>query len=130
MKLQAGDVVRLAGGVTRAEFGLALCDDDGDTLEIDGVVFEVLPHWVKVRIKRMVQTVSFCAPVEGAVLRLVRPDEVLGLIDGEAQLWPNVAALKTVSNERDGKARKVAAPVFWTVGVDEIPTDSLKIGQI
>ena len=30
MKLQAGDVVRLAGSVTRAEFGLALCDDDND----------------------------------------------------------------------------------------------------
>ena len=26
-----------------------------------------------------------------------------------------------VSNERDGKARKAAAPEFWTVGVDEIP---------
>jgi len=45
------------------------------------------------------------------------------VIDGEARLWPNAAALKGVSNERDGKARKAAAPVFWTVGVDEIPTD-------
>ena len=29
MKLQKGDVVRLAESVTMAEFGLALCDDDG-----------------------------------------------------------------------------------------------------
>ena len=130
MNIGAGQTVRLAGSVTRAEFGLALCDDDGDTLEIDGVVSEVLPHWVRVRIKRMVRSVSFCAPVEGAVMRFVRPDEVLEVIDGEAQLWPNAAALKSVSNKRDGKTRKPAAPVFWTVGVDEIPTDSLKIGQI
>ena len=121
MKIEKGQTVRLAGSVTRAEFGLALCDDDGEMLEIDGVVSEVLPQWVKVTIKRMVRPVSFCAPVEGAVMRLVRPHEVLDVIDGEARLWPNAAALKTVSNERDGKARKVAAPVLWTVGVDEIP---------
>ena len=29
MKLQKGDVVRLAQSVTMATFGLALCDDDG-----------------------------------------------------------------------------------------------------
>ena len=108
MELQEGDVVRLAGSVTRAEFGLALCDDDGEMLEIDGVVSEVLPQWVKITIRRMVRTVSFCAPVEGAVMRLVRPHEVLEVIDGEARLWPNAAALKGVSNERDGKARKAA----------------------
>lgn len=42
MKIEKGQTVRLAGSVTRAEFGLALCDDDGETLEIDGVVSEVL----------------------------------------------------------------------------------------
>ena len=41
MKLQAGDAVRLAGSVTWAEFGLALCDDDGALLEIDGKVLDV-----------------------------------------------------------------------------------------
>ena len=33
-----GDTVRLAASVTQAEFGLALCDDDGAGLEIEGVV--------------------------------------------------------------------------------------------
>ena len=121
MELQVGDVVRLAGSVTLAEFGLALCDDDGEMLEIDGVVSEVLPQGAKVTIRRMVRPVSFCAPIEGAVMRCVRPHEVLEIISGEARLWPDAAALKTVSNERDGKTRKAAAPVFWTVGVDEIP---------
>ena len=36
-----GDTVRLAASVTLAEFGLALCDDDGVGLEIDGVVTEI-----------------------------------------------------------------------------------------
>ena len=35
---------------------------------------------------------------------------------------PNAAGLKSVSDEREGKVSKVAAPVFWTVGVEEIPT--------
>ena len=48
MKLQAGDVVRLAESVTQAEFGLALCDDDGVGVEIDGVIIKVIPHMVNV----------------------------------------------------------------------------------
>ena len=121
--VKCGDVVRLAGSVTEAEFNLALCDDDGEPLEIDGVVVEVLPQWVRVRIKRMVTPVSFCAPIESAVMRMVRPEEVLGVIDGEPRLWPNAAALKGVSDERAGKVRTFAAPVFWTVGAEEIPMD-------
>ena len=122
MGYQKGDVVRLAGSVTEAEFNLALCDDNGEPLEIDGVVVEVLPQWVRVRIKRMVTPVSFCAPIESAVMRMVRPEEVLGVIDGEPRMWSNAAALKGVSNERAGKVRREAAPVFWTVGAEEIPT--------
>ena len=122
MRLQAGDVVRLAGSVTLAEFGLALCDDEGEMLEIDGVVMKVLPQWVDVRIKRMLKTVSFAAPMEGAIRRMVRREEVLEVLDEEARLWPNAAALKGVSDEREGKVSKAAAPVFWTVGVDEIST--------
>ena len=122
MNPQKRDTVRLAGSVTEAEFGLALCDDDGEPSEIDGVVVEVLPQWVRVRIKRMVRSVSFCAPIESAVLRMVRLDEVLGAIDVEPRLWPNAAALKGVSDERAGKVRRAAAPMFWTVGAEEIPT--------
>jgi len=92
---------------------LALFDEGDPLLEIDGEVVEVLPRWVKVRIKRMMTTVSFCAPIESAVMRTVRPHEVLGVIDGEARLWPNAAALKGISDERAGKVRRPAAPVFW-----------------
>ena len=121
MKLQKGDVVRLAESVTRAEFGLALCNDDGEMLEIDGEVMDVFPQWVDVRIKRMLKTVSFTAPMEGAIRRMVRRKEVLEVLDGEARLWPNAAALKGVSDEREGNKQKHSAPVFWTVGVDQIP---------
>ena len=54
MRLQKGDVVRLAQSETQAEFGLALCDDDGAGLEIDGVVVEAVPHMVNVRIRRLI----------------------------------------------------------------------------
>ena len=121
MKLQQGDVVRLAASVTTAEFGLALCDDDGAGLEIDGVVVQAAPHMVNVRIRRLMTTSSICGPTEGAVSRWVRRHEVLEVIDDEPHLWPNAKGLKGVSDARDGKARKTEAPMMWTVGVDEIP---------
>ena len=116
-----GDTVRLAQSVTMAEFGLALCDDDGEELEIDGVVRRVEPHMVNVSIRRLIASSNICGPTEGSVSRWVRRHEVLEVIEGEARLWPNAAGLKAVSDEREGKAKRQPEPVFWTVGVDEIP---------
>ncbi len=42
MRYQKGDTVRLAGSVMLSEFGLMLCDDAGELLEIDGVIQEVM----------------------------------------------------------------------------------------
>ena len=53
----------------------------------------------------------------GSVARWVNFEEVL---EGEAQMWPNAAALRGVRDEREG-GRPKAAPVFWTVGVEEVP---------
>ena len=75
-----GDAVRLAASVTLAEFGLALCDDDGVGLEIDGVVVEAAPHMVNVRIRRLMTSSSICGPTEGAVSRWVRRHEVLEVL--------------------------------------------------
>ena len=106
-----------------AEFGLALCDDDGAGLEIDGVVVEAVPHMVNVRIRRLMTSSSICGPQEGAVSRWVRRHEVLELIEGQPHLWPNAMGLKAVSDEREGKMKHQPEPMFWTVGVDEIPGD-------
>ena len=57
MKLRKVDVVRC---VTQAEFGLALCDDDGAGLEIDGVVGRVELHMVNVIIRRLMGSSSTC----------------------------------------------------------------------
>ena len=116
-----GDTVRLAASVTQAEFGLALCDDDGVGLEIDGVVVQATPQMVNVRIKRLMTSSNICGPTEVAVSRWVRRHEVLEVIQGEPHLWPNAAGLKSVSDEREGKVKRQPEPVFWTVGVDEIP---------
>ena len=69
MILNKGDTVRLAASVTQAEFGLALCDDDGMGLEIEGVVGKVEPHMVNVVIRRMMRRPAPVAPPEGAVSR-------------------------------------------------------------
>ena len=65
---------------------------------------------------------SICGATEGAISRLVRREEVLEVIEGEPHLWPNAAGLKAVSDEREGKVKRQPAPVFWTVGVDQIPS--------
>ena len=109
--------------MTLAEFGLALCDDDGAGLEIDGVVGRVENHMVNVVIRRMMRRPAPFAPQEGAVSRWVRCHEVLEVIEGEPHLWPSAAGLKSVSDERNGKVKRQPAQVFWTVGVDEIPTN-------
>ena len=72
-----GDTVRLAASVTMAEFGLALCDDDGVGLEIDGVVAQAAPHMVNVRIGRLMSFSSICGPTGGGVSRCIRSEEVL-----------------------------------------------------
>jgi hypothetical protein len=60
------------------------------------------------------------ARIEGYSSRWVRVEEVLGVIEGEAMLWPDAARLKGVSDEREG-IKAAVAPVFWTVGVEEMP---------
>ena len=120
MGYQKGDTVRLAGSVMLAEFGLMLCDDAGELLEIDGVIQEVMNDRARVVIKRMIPRPAPFAWMEGNVSRWVRSDEVLEVIEGDAMLWPDAARLKDVSDERDG-IKRTQAPVFWTVGVEEMP---------
>ena len=115
-----GDVVRLAGSVMLAEFGLMLCDDAGELLEIDGVIQEVVNERARVVIKRMMPRPAPFAWIEGHSSRWVRAEEVLGVVEGEAMLWPDAARLKGVSDEREG-VKTAPAPVFWTVGVEEMP---------
>lgn len=130
MKIIKGDVVRLASSVTRAEFGVELCDEDGEMLEIDGVVeSERNEYWVKVIIRRMIPMGRLCRAAEGAVLRRVRRDEVLGVIEGEARLWPDARSLQGVNDERRGKARKEVMPVMWTVGAEECPAENSPSGR-
>ena len=120
MRYQKGDTVRLAGSVMLSEFGLMLCDDAGELLEIDGVIQEVMNDRARVVIKRMIPRPAPFAWMEGHVSRWVRSEEVLEVIEGEAMLWPDAARLKGVSDEREG-IKRAQAPVFWTVGVEEMP---------
>ena len=78
---------------------------------------------VNVSIRRLITSSNICGPTEGSVSRWVRRHEVLEVIEGEPHLWPSAAGLKSVSDERDGKVKRQPAQVFWTVGVDEIPTN-------
>ena len=102
MKVQKGDTVRLAGSVMLSEFGLMLCDDAGELLEIDGVIEEVMNDRARVVIKRMIPRPAPFALMEACISRWVRNEEILGVIEGEAMLWPDAARLKDVSDKRKG----------------------------
>ena len=119
MKVQKGDMVRLAGSVMLAEFGLMLCDNAGKLLEIDGVIQEVLNDGARVVIKRMMPRPAPFAWEEGYVSRWVRDEEVLGVIKGEAMLWTDAARLKSVNDEWEG-IKTAPAPVSWADGVGEM----------
>ena len=90
-------------------------------MQIDGKVWKTGDCGVYVVIKRMRHRRPPFAAQPGSVARWVKPEEVLEVLEGEARMWPNAAALKSVSDEREGRAKTKAVPVFWTVGVDEIP---------
>ncbi len=92
--------------------------------------FELIDRTVRVLIKRMIPRRWPVKDMEGSVMRSVRRDEVLGVIDGEARLWPDAASLKSVSDEREGKVGKTSPPVFWTVGMEEIPAGSTQTGEL
>ena len=122
MKSKKGDTVRLAPEITVEEFGLSLCDDDGAPIEIDAKVLDAGNVYLRVKIMRMMRLTRLTTPQEMAVTRFMRPKHVLDVLDNPSSIWPNAAALKAVSAERDGKPRKPSQHVFWTVGVDEIPS--------
>ena len=125
MQINVGDTVRLAPEITVEEFGLSLCDDDGTPIEIDAEVLVVGKVYLTVKILRMMQLTRFTRPQEMAVTRLVRPKHVSDVLHHSPSIWPNAAALKAVSAERDGKPSKPTQPVFWSVGVDAIPQEDL-----
>ena len=74
----------------------------------------------RVVIKRMMPRPAPFAWEEGYTSRWVREEEVLGVVESEEMLWPDASRLKDVSHKREG-IKAAAAPVFWMVGVEEIP---------
>ena len=56
-----------------------------------------------------------------AVARWVKVEEMLEVIEHEARLWPNTAALRGVSDGRERKLKRSQVSTFWIVVVDEIP---------
>jgi len=59
------------------------------------------------QLSRMIARRAPWQNMEGAIARWVRTDEVLEAIDGPKR--PNAAAIKHVSDEREGKAKKQAS---------------------
>lgn len=59
--------------------------------------------------------------MERTVMRWVKREMLLSVIDGDARLWPDAASLKSMSDEREQKIRKTSPPVLWTAGMEELP---------
>ena len=122
MKVNVGDVVLLDAGITADEFGVALMDERGELIQLDGVVQEVKPHIVRVVLRRLYKPWKVLRPEEAQVSRWVRTEQVIGVLDCEATLWPMLTGIREAAARRDGVKVPPLPAVHWTVG-EAIPTE-------
>lgn len=121
--IKKGDVVKLAAIVTREEFGVALRNENGDFIMLDGIVQQVLPHIVQIRMRRLLKPLKHFAPEEHSISRWVRVEQIIDVLDGEATLWPMLTDIREAAARRDGVRRPMKPVVHWVVGEEPIPTD-------
>ena len=120
--MNVGDVVLLDAAITKDEFGIALMDERGELIRLDGVIREVKPHMCRVTLRRLYKPWKVLRPEEAAVSRWVRNEQVIDVLDGEATLWPMLTGIREAAARRDGVKVPPRPAVHWTVG-EPIPTE-------
>ena len=84
---EVGDVVILGPEVTKTSYGLHLCNDQGDTVLMDGVLMAIEGDFARVRINR---SHGKAVPGRGAMtgeLQLIRRSDVVRVSDQPPTLW-------------------------------------------
>ena len=112
---EVGDVVILGPDVTKTSYGLHLCNDQGETVLMDGVLMAIEADFARVRINR---SHGKAVPGRGAMtgeLQLIKRSDVLRVSDQPPTLWADrISAIKAAA-VRDGKAGS-STQQYWDAG--------------
>ena len=101
---EIGDVVILGPEVTKTSYGLHLCNDQGETVLMDGVLMAIEGDFARVRINR---SHGKAVPGRGAMtgeLQLIRRSDVVRVSDQPPTLWADRISAVKAAAARDGKA--------------------------
>ena len=104
---EIGDVVILGPEVTKTSYGLHLCNDQGETVLMDGVLMVIEGDFARVRINR---SQGKAAPGRGAMtgeLQLIRRRDVVRVSDQPPTLWADRISAVKAAAARDGKAGSI-----------------------
>ena len=106
------DVVILGPAVTKQSYGLDLCDNDGESILMDGVLLAIEGDYARVKIGRHQ---GKAAPGRGPMigeLQLIKRSDIVRVSDKPPTLWGNAKEAMTAAGQRDGRNRNSAS--FWT----------------
>ena len=109
------DVVILGPAVTKQSYGLALCDDNGESILMDGVLVSIEGNFARVRIGRHQ---GKAAPGRGPMvgeLQLIRRSDIIRVSDKPPTLWGDAKQAMAAAAKRDGRQRGDRSS-FWTNG--------------
>ena len=101
---EVGDVVILGPEVSKTSYGLTLCNDQGGTVLMDGVLMAIEGDFARVRINR---SHGKAVPGRGAMtgeLQLIRRSDVVRVSDQPPTLWADRISAVKAAAARDGKA--------------------------
>ena len=97
-------MVILGPEVTKTSYGLHLCNDQGETVLMDGVLMAIEGDFARVRINR---SHGKAVPGRGAMtgeLQLVRRSDVARVSDQPPKLWADRSSAVKAAAARDGKS--------------------------
>jgi len=106
------DVVILGPKVTKQSYGLDLCDNDGESILMDGVLVAIEGDYARVKIGRHQ---GKAAPGRGPMigeLQLIKRGDIVRVSDKPPTLWGNAKEAMAAAGQRDGRNRNSAS--FWT----------------
>ena len=101
---EVGDVVILGPEVSKTSYGLHLCNDQGETVLMDGVLMAIEGAFARVRINR---SHGKAVPGRGAMageLQLIRRSDVVMVSDQPPTLWADRISAVKAAAAGDGKA--------------------------
>ena len=112
---EIGDVVILGPEVTKTSYGLHLCNDQGETVLMDGVLLAIEGDFARVRINR---SHGKAVPGRGAMtgeLQLIKRSDVVRVSDQPPTLWADRTSAVKAAEVRDGKAGS-SYQQYWDAG--------------